>query len=281
MSDELPPDLVRDARRGRGRSPAQGQRGLGEPRQPRVPLYPRQRVARDHRERAAAAPSPRPIPPRRRRLARGLLGRSPRPDRRPHARRRPGGGRDLVRPRPLRQRLRHPHPRAAPTPLRECLRLPVVEPHDDLLGARRLRGRPHRGAGDEHQGRHGGPRGAHPPVGRQPGEPAEYRAPPRGGEAPRGAHRHHRRERDRGGGAVRRGAPAPSRDRRGAGSRNDARHRRRGALRPRVRRPSHGRLRPPRRSRPGTYARVGCSRRVSPSSASGRWRGATRRPGRP
>ena len=55
--------------------------------------------------------------------------------------RRPRRGRRLVGARAVRQQLRHPRGLAPAAPLHQPVRRPVVEPHDDLLGARRLRPR--------------------------------------------------------------------------------------------------------------------------------------------
>ena len=115
------------------------------------------------------------------------LGRGARPHRRRHARGRPRGGRALVGARALRQQLRHADRLAPAPPVREPLRLSVVDPHDDLLGARRLRPRADRRARGEHQGGHGRARAPRPPVGRQPRQPAEHRRrtwPPPAGAGP-------------------------------------------------------------------------------------------------
>ncbi len=167
------------------------------------------------------------------------------------------GGRALVGPRLLRQQLRHPRQLGAAPPLRQSLGLPVVGAHHDLLGARRLRDRPHRPARDQYQGGHGRPRGAHPAVGRQPREPAEHRPAPGRGAPPRRPRGHHRRAAHRGRRAVGRGADHPARHRRGAGARHDARADRGGSLRSGVRRAAHHRLRRPRRARAAALARVG------------------------
>ena len=94
-----------------------------------------------------------------------------------HARGRARGGRALVGARALREQLRHARRHSQPAPpLRQPLGLPVVEPDDDLLGARRLR--PRRSPASletntkEDMGAHAD---AHRPVGRQPREPAEHR----------------------------------------------------------------------------------------------------------
>ncbi len=158
-----------------------------------------------------------------------------------HAVGRARGGRALVGPRLLRQQLRHPRQLGAAPPLRQSLGLPVVGAHHDLLGARRLRDRPHRSARDQHQGGHGRPRGADRAMGRQPREPAEHRPASGRGAPPRRPRGHHRRAAHRGGRAVGRGADHPARHRRGAGPRHDARADRGGSLRSRVRRAAHRR----------------------------------------
>ena len=147
-------------------------------------------------------------------------------------------------------------------------------------GLGRLRARPHRRARGQHEGGHGRAQRAHRHVGRQPREPAEHRPPRRRGPRARRARHHDRRARDRRPPAVRRAdRPAP-RHRRGAGARDDARHHRRRALRPRLRRRAHGGLRRAGRARRRPIRRRG--RRPSPASTpnvSSRSRAATRRRG--
>ena len=142
----------------------------------------------------------------------------------------------LARPRRLHDQLRHAHQRAAACPLRELPRQPVLEPGDDLLGPRRFRTRAHRHARDQHQGGHGRALRAHRALGGQSREPAEYRAAPAGGEAPRRAHRHDRRAQDRGRRQVGRRADHPAGHRHRAGAGDDARDLRRAAPRRGVRR---------------------------------------------
>ena len=125
--------------------------------------------------------------------------------------------------------------------------------HDDLLGPRRLRPRPHRRPRDEHQGGHGRARAAHPAVGRQPRlasrTPARHLAAARR----RGAHVVTIDVRETEAAAqsdetliVRPGTDAA------LALGDDARDRRRGAVRPRVRRAPHGRLRRAGRARART-----------------------------
>ena len=207
---------------------------------------------------------------------RGDVGGSARADRRSHARGRAGRGRASGRGTALRQQLRHARGLASAPPLRQSLRLPVVEPHDDLLGARRLRPRPHRRAGDEHQGRHGGPRPAHRPVGRQPRLAAQHRAPSDRGAPARRPRHHDRRARDGGGGPVGRDAAGATGQRRRAGAGDDARDRRRGPRRPRVRRRAHRGLRRAGRARARALARVGRRGHRDPGRADRRARATLR-----
>ena len=209
-----------------------------------------------------------PADPRaaRRRVAPRHVGRGARPDRGAHAGGRARGRRHVVGARALRQQLRHPRGLAPAPPLRQPLRRAVVESHDDLLGAGRVRPRPHRDPRDQHQGGHGRPRQPHPPVGRQPGLAAEHRAPSGGGPPARRPRGHHRRARDRGGGAVRRDAAGAAGQRRRAGAGDAARDRRRAPRRSRVRRRAHGGVR--------------CARRAPDDAHAGVGRGGDRRPRR-
>ncbi len=192
-----------------------------------------------------------------RRLAGGRVGRGAGPDRLADDGSRTRGGRTVGRPRSLRQQLRDARRLASAAPLRQFLRLPVVESDDHLLGTGRLRPRAHRGARGQHEGGYGRQRRADPPLGRQPREPAQYRPPPGGCAAPRRPRRHHRRARDRGGGPVRRGAEDTAGHRRGPRARHDARDHRRGATRPRLRGVPHRRLRGAGRARPAILPGVG------------------------
>ena len=213
VSDELSPDAVRHAGRRRGRAARRRPGRPGQSRQPRLSLRARPRGARDHRQPEALADPADPGAAGGRRLAPGLVGRGARPDRLPHAGRGARGRRPLGGPRPLRQQLRHARRLALAPALRQCLGLPVVEPHDDLLGARRLRARAHGGAGDQYEGGHGRARGSHPALGRESREPAQHGPPSRRGAPPRRPPRGHRRPRDRGRRAGRRGDPDPARAR--------------------------------------------------------------------
>ena len=105
----------------------------------------------------------------------GVVGRGARPDRGAHARGRPRGGRHLVGPRRVRQQLRHARGLAPDAPLRQPLRLPVVEPHDDLLGAGRLRPRRSPASLETNTKEDMGAHAADRPVGRQPRQPAQHR----------------------------------------------------------------------------------------------------------
>ena len=176
VPDELPPDPVRHAGRRAGRRGCRRARRQGQSRQSGLPVRARAGVAPDHRQSEAAAEAAHPRPAQRRRVARSRLGRGARFDRSADQKGRARGHRPVERARQPREQLRAVERRTDADPLRQSLRLPILEPGDDLLGPRRVRPRPHRRLGDQHQGGHGGEFAVDRPVGRQPGEPAQHRA---------------------------------------------------------------------------------------------------------
>ena len=198
-------------------------------------------LARDHRQPRATAASADPRPAQRR-IPDGDVGRGVRAHRVVDGAIAAARDGHLARPWRVHDQLRHAHQRAAARALRALARLPVLESGDDLLGPGRLRPGTHRPAGDEHQGGHGRALAADPPVGRQPGQPAEHGTVPARGEAPRRAHRHDRRAQDRGRREVGRRAADPARHRHGAGAGDAARDLRRAASRRGLRRTAHAGL---------------------------------------